>query len=181
MSRGRWVMVCGPSGAGKDSLLAWTAAQLAAHKRIVFSRRLVTRAAHPGSDHDETSRAAFAALRDGGGLAWHWEAHGTQYGVRAADAALVARGQVVVVNASREHVAGLPRRTDVVRVLVTAGAPVLRQRLLARGREPQAEVDARMERSTQLGPGQADLVIVNEGPLEQAGAQLRDALLELAW
>lgn len=177
---GCWVMVCGPSGAGKDSLLAWAEAALARDARIVFARRLVTRAAQPGSDHDEVSPAALQALHAAGGLAWHWEANGLGYGVRAAYASLVAQGRLVVVNGSRAHVEALGTRPDVRRVLVTAPPEVLRERLLARGREPAAAVAARLGRNAQLGPMAADLTLVNDGPLERAAGALRDWLLETA-
>ncbi|AEG93348.1 ATP-binding protein phnN [Ramlibacter tataouinensis] len=177
---GCWVMACGPSGAGKDSLLAWAEAALAREPRIVFARRLVTRATHPGSDHDEVSPAAMRALGESGGLAWHWEAHGHQYGVRAAYADLVAQGRIVVVNGSREHVAGLAGRADVRSVLITAPAEALRQRLLARGREPAQAVAGRLHRNAALPALAADLVLVNDGPLERAAGALRDWLRELA-
>lgn len=180
MTRGIWVLVCGPSGAGKDSVLGWAQAALAGHGRICFARRIVTRAAGPGSDHDEASPAAMQALRAGGGLAWHWQAHGHHYGVRAAYALQVAAGQVVVVNGSREHALPLAGRADVRCVLVTAPAPLLQQRLQARGREDGAAVASRMARNGHLAPPPADRVIVNDASVAAAGAALRDYLLGLA-
>jgi len=47
---GKWVFVCGPSGAGKDSVLAWASDHLAGRRDIVFARRMVTRPMQPGSD-----------------------------------------------------------------------------------------------------------------------------------
>lgn len=46
---GAWVFVCGPSGAGKDSVLAWAREALAGRSDIVFARRLITRPAQSGS------------------------------------------------------------------------------------------------------------------------------------
>ena len=177
---GCWVMLCGPSGAGKDSVLSWAQAALEHHSRVRFARRLVTRAAHPGSDHDEIGRAAFQALRQGGGLAWHWEAHGFDYGVRSSYAADVADGRVVVVNGSRAHLLGLAQREDVRRVLVTAPAALLQARLNARGREEAQAVALRLARNAALAPPAAEIEIRNDAGVEVAGAALRDYLLELA-
>jgi phosphonate metabolism protein PhnN/1,5-bisphosphokinase (PRPP-forming) len=177
---GLWAFVCGPSGAGKDSVMAWAEVALRAQPRIVFARRIVTRAASPDAPHDEMSPAAFARLRDAGGLAWHWRAHGHDYGIRAACAARVAAGDLVVVNGSREHVAALGTRADLRVAIVTAPEAVLRQRLTARGRDRAEAIVQRMDRSTGLPALQADLVISNDRELAVAGAALRDWLLGLA-
>jgi len=179
VSVGCWVMVCGPSGAGKDSVLAWAAGALAAHPGICFARRLVTRATSASSDHDEVSVSALDTLRTRGHLAWHWEAHGHQYGVRAEYADRVAAGELVVVNGSREHAWPLVGRPDVRCVLVTAPVALLRARLFGRARESAEAVAARMERNRALGGVAADRVIDNDGVLDVAGGALRDYLLEL--
>jgi ribose 1,5-bisphosphokinase len=178
--KGCWVMVCGPSGAGKDSVLAWAEAALEQHPVVRFARRLVTRAAHPGSEHEEISRSAFQSLREGGGLAWHWQAHGFDYGVRKSYADDVAAGRVVVVNGSREHLLGLAQREDVRRMLVTAPPALLRARLDARGREGPEAVTQRLARNAALAPPGAEVVIRNDAALEVAGAALRDYLLEVS-
>lgn len=179
MNAGCWVMVFGPSGAGKDSVIAWTQATLAGEPRVRFARRIVTRASHPGSEHDELSPAAMQALHRNGGLAWHWEAHGCAYGIGAAYAGDVADGRVVVVNGSRAHVATLAGRGDVRRVLVTAPQDVLQSRLAARGRDDAAGVAARVIRNASLAPPAADHVIHNVRDLATSGAALRRYLLEL--
>lgn len=177
---GCWVMVCGPSGAGKDSVLAWAQAALPQHPRIVFARRLVTRAAQPGSDHEQTSPAAMQALRTAGGLAWYWHAHGLGYGVRSDQAALVEARRVVVVNASREHVLSIGKRADVRCVLVTAPPSVLAARLQARGREDAQAIAGRLQRNAALAQPAAHRVIRNDGDVATAGSSLRDYLLQLA-
>jgi len=178
--KGLWVLVCGPSGAGKDSVLAWTQRALREHPRICFARRLVTRPAAPGSDHDPVDALGMAELRRTGALAWAWQAHGYEYGVRKEYAQRVRSGELVVVNGSREHARSLARGPDLRCVLVTASPGVLRARLHARGREDLRAVSLRMARNTELPAPFADRVIVNDDALEHAGAALRDYLLELA-
>jgi phosphonate metabolism protein PhnN/1,5-bisphosphokinase (PRPP-forming) len=177
---GRWVFVCGASGAGKDSVIGWAAQALAGAPAIVFARRLVTRAAHPASDHDEIGREAFARRREAGALAWHWEAHGVHYGIDARYAALVAGGRTVVVNGSREHAAPLRGRADVRIVLVCAPCDTVAARLRQRGRETEADVAGRLQRNAALAPLAADCVIDNAGELAAAGRQLAVYLEHLA-
>ena len=73
---GTWIFVCGPSGAGKDSVIASARQTLGARADIVFARRMITRGTKAGSDHEAVDEAEFSFLRECRGLAWHWEAHG---------------------------------------------------------------------------------------------------------
>ncbi len=174
---GLWVLVCGPSGAGKDSVMNWAAAHLADRPRIVFARRLVTRPSHGGSDHSEVSTEQFARLNECGGLAWQWEAHGFQYGIESRYAGQVATGHVVVVNGSREHATGLEASPQLRVVHITADATALAQRLLLRGREGVDKIAQRMQRTAIFDSLSADHTIVNGGELAQAGQQLSDYLV----
>ncbi len=176
---GCWVLVCGPSGAGKDSVIAWAREALAPYKHICFAPRLVTRPSLAGSEHEEISPGTMQGLRERGALAWEWQAHGHQYAIRAEYARRVEAGEVVVVNGSREHAGSLAGRRDVRCVLVTAPPAVVQQRLLARGREPAAAVSRRMARNGALPQLRADHVIHNDAGLEAAGSALRDYLLEM--
>lgn len=180
MSNGLWVMVCGPSGVGKDSVLQHAEGLLAGVPRIVFSARLVTRAAGPGARDTEIGREELRKLLAAGGAAWQWQAHGQHYAIGAGYRDLVAQGNVVVVNGSREHAARLRERPDVRTVLVTAPAEDVRERLLARGRESAEAVALRMERNSVLDLEDADQVIANDGPLERAGVALAAYLRKLA-
>jgi ribose 1,5-bisphosphokinase len=177
---GCWVFVCGPSGAGKDSVIALARQALAGRGDIVFARRIITRPAQPGSDHEPASAEEFDLLLRAGGLAWHWEAHGFRYGVPMRYAHQVAWGRVVVVNGSREHAQALAADPRIHRVLVTARPEQLAARLLQRGRDQPEAVAERLVRGERLGPIEADLVIHNDGLPEAAGAALRRHLEALA-
>jgi ribose 1,5-bisphosphokinase len=56
---GLLVLIVGPSGAGKDTLLAYAKARLGGRSDIVFARRLVTRPADATEDHEPFDVAAF--------------------------------------------------------------------------------------------------------------------------
>jgi ribose 1,5-bisphosphokinase PhnN len=60
-------------------------------------------------------------------------------------------------------------------VEITAPPAVLAARLAARGRESAADIEARLAR--QVGASEADVVLVNDGPVETGGKRFVDALL----
>ena len=174
---GRLVLVVGPSGAGKDTLIDAAREALGGDPRIVFARSVVTRPPSPHEDHDSLGEAAFEAARAGFALAW--EAHGLRYGIPAAIDDSVRAGRVVVVNASRTVVATARERyARALVVLVDAPAEVRAARLAGRGRESDGDIWARLERVA-AGPDEAgppDIVIVNDGSVEAGVRALLGAL-----
>jgi ribose 1,5-bisphosphokinase len=175
------VLVVGPSGAGKDTLINAARAELAHDRRFVFPRRVVTRpavAAH--EDHDSLTPEQFAQEEADGAYALSWDAHGLKYGLPASIAGHLEAGRVVVANGSRA-VAGTARKLFPGTVVVVIGAaPQVRAvRLAARGRETAAEVTARLAR--EVDPQIADAVLVdNSGDLETGIARFLAALRALA-
>lgn len=179
---GAWVFVCGPSGAGKDSVIAWARRHLAANTDVMFSQRLMTRPTPAGADHHAVDPTEFERLRHGGALAWHWQAHGFRYGIASRYARQVHWGRVVVVNGSREHAASLSAGpgTGIYVVQIAAAPARIADRLAQRGRDAPAAMAARLARNTRLDGMQAHLVIANDGELAAAGRRLADYLVSLA-
>lgn len=169
--RGSLVYVMGPSGAGKDSVLARARERLPADAPIAFAHRYITRRADAGGEnHVALSPAEFAARRDRGLFAFHWQAHGNAYGIGIEIEDWRAQGLTVVVSGSREHYEQVADRdTDVLPVLVTADRATLRERLAARGREDAVATARRLARSEALIINDPRLVtIVNDGALDDA-------------
>lgn len=163
--RGTLFLIVGPSGSGKDTLIA------AARERLddgyVFPRRAITRPAGAGGeDHVAEDEASFEACERAGNFALSWRSHGLAYGIPASIASDLKLGKHVVINVSRTVVADARARFKPSRViLVTAPPDVLRARLVARGREDKAGIAERLERAP---PVDADATVVNDGPLETA-------------
>ena len=173
--KGSWIFICGPSGVGKDSVIAWAREALEGQANIVFARRMVTRPAQPGSEHDAIDASQFLSLQHSGLLRWHWQAHDFHYGISQDYEADVTAGRVVVVNGSRSHANGLPLSPDVKRVEITASAERVATRLAQRGRDSQAAVIQRLARNAEFAQpsaSTADLTITNDGEIADAGARL---------
>ncbi|MBN9309568.1 MAG: phosphonate metabolism protein/1,5-bisphosphokinase (PRPP-forming) PhnN, partial [Devosia sp.] len=77
MSEGALVLVVGPSGAGKDTLIGAAKTALAGDPRFTFPRRVVTRQAMVElEDHDSIDAVEFSRQKLRGAYALDWEAHG---------------------------------------------------------------------------------------------------------
>lgn len=142
------VLVVGPSGAGKDTLINAARSELADNPRFVFPRRVVTREAVAAlEDHDTVTPAEFALQAANGAYALSWEAHGLRYGLPASIVDDIAAGRVVVMNASRAMVAAAKAKfPGTIAVLVEATPAVRASRLAGRGRESASEIEARLAR-----------------------------------
>lgn len=135
--------VVGPSGVGKDTLMAM--AQRAV-PGIHLARRVITRPATAGGeDFDGVTAEEFERLVERGHFALHWHAHGLRYGLPVSE---LNRPGIVLFNASRAvltQAAALYPELAVIHV--TAPADVLAMRLASRGRETVDDQVLRLARA----------------------------------
>ena len=148
---GRLIFLVGPSGSGKDSLIDASREQLAA-AGVEIARRVITRSAEAkGEAAQGVTPEQFDTLRAQGAFAMHWRANGLDYGIPRQVDQWLAAGRAVLVNGSRAYLPEARQRyPDLLAVLVEVKPEVLRQRLLARGRESAEEVEQRLARSARL-------------------------------
>lgn len=176
MTAGRLIAVVGPSGVGKDSLIA-ALAQRRPDLHVV--RRTITRAAgSEGEDFDAISAAQFDQYRDDGAFCLHWGAHELHYGIPSQIQGLVDNGQDAVVNLSRSVLPEAATKFGNFVVLnVTAKRQTLAARLAQRGRETTDEITKRLAQADKpLPAGIAALTINNDGSLQHAVDQALTAL-----
>lgn len=172
---GRLVLVVGPSGAGKDTLLGLARQALAADDAVVFVRRIVTREASAHENNEQVTPEAFCAAKAAGAFAIDWEAHGLCYALPRTIDADIRAGRIVVANISRTVISALRAAyADVVVVSVTAPPEVLAARLAARGRASDGPLGERLKRSVDTSG--ADITISNVGAADAHAAELIAAI-----
>ncbi len=168
------VLIVGPSGAGKDTLLNVARVRLAGDPRVRFARRDVTRPPSAEEDNRCVSVAEFTAIRDAVGYALWWEAHGLAYGIRNSE---LVGADVVVCSVSRAILADVAARFRMKVVEITASPEVLAVRLAGRGRESAEDIAARLARQVPIPEGIETVRIVNDGAIEDAAEALVRAII----
>ncbi|MGY8704542.1 phosphonate metabolism protein/1,5-bisphosphokinase (PRPP-forming) PhnN [Bradyrhizobium sp. 18BD] len=179
---GRLVLVVGPSGAGKDTLLRLAQAACADDQDVVFPRRVVTRASSADEDNIAVSQDEFDRAQEHGDFAVHWEAHGHSYALPLDINDDIRAGRAVVANVSRT-VLGALRQTyaNVVVVAITAPPDVLAQRLAARARHSDGNLAERLSRSVDDASANADVTILNAGSADYHSRQLVRVIRNECW
>lgn len=171
VAAGTMVVVVGPSGAGKDSVMSYAARHFAGEPRLGFVRRVITRPPDAGGEaHEAVDAAGFQARAAAGAFAVSWDAHGLSYGIPRETLDQLSEGMTLVANGSRSALpafAAAYRRLKVVQI--TARADILAARLAARGRESAEAIARRLDRPVPEIAAADTIVIDNSGALEEAG------------
>ncbi|MBR0966725.1 phosphonate metabolism protein/1,5-bisphosphokinase (PRPP-forming) PhnN [Bradyrhizobium diazoefficiens] len=179
---GRLVLVVGPSGAGKDTLLRLAQAACVEDHDIVFPRRIVTRESSADEDNIAVSPDQFRRSQEHGDFAVHWEAHGHCYALPLDINDDIRAGRAVVANVSRTVIGALRKAyANVVVVAITAPPEVLAQRLAARARHSDGNIAERLARSVDDAAAQADVTILNAGSADYHSRQLVRVIRNECW
>jgi ribose 1,5-bisphosphokinase len=177
---GRLILVVGPSGDGKDTLLGLAKAACAEDHDIVFPRRFVTREPSAAEDNVPMSADEFGRALEQGGFAVQWEAHGHAYALPIEINGDIRAGRTVVANVSRTVLDDLRRAyANVVVVAITAPPEVLAERLAARARVSDGNIRHRLERS--VADVGADVTIVNAGSADYHSRHLVRVIRNECW
>lgn len=166
---GTLILVVGPSGVGKDSLIDAARRHFAGNPALLFPARHITRPPDAGGEvHVAISEDEFAARQVAGFYCLSWQAHGLGYGIPRAEAlGAISLGKSVVVNVSRRIVPQAEALGVPVAVLnVTAKPETLARRLAARARESADDIAARLQREAPLMTHTAPVIdIANDSDL----------------
>ena len=180
---GTLVLVVGPSGSGKDTLIAGVRAALKGDIRFVFPRRAITRPQVIGAEDSETmAPGAFAAAMAAGAFALAWRAHGFRYGIPMSIEAALGHGRHVIINVSRSVISEARQRYQPLRIVeVWAPPEVLAERLAARGRETGTEIDQRLARASSATVEGLDVTRIDTtGPVAESLEKFLKILSALA-
>jgi ribose 1,5-bisphosphokinase len=177
---GKLVLVVGPSGAGKDTLLSLARAACADDPTIVFVQRVVTREASSAEDNEQITVDAFREACARGAFTSHWEAHGHAYGLPRSIDDDIRAGRTVVANVSRTVIPSLRHAyANVVVISITAPADVLAARLAMRKRGSDGNITERLTRRVE--DAEPDATIVNVSSAEYHARQLLRIIAGAKW
>jgi ribose 1,5-bisphosphokinase len=173
------VVVVGPSGAGKDTLMALAARHFRGRPDVHFVRRVITRSVDAGGEHHlAVSEQGFTSMEQAGSFSVWWEAHGLKYGIPAEVSVSLANGNLVVANGSRSALHRFQAVFPRLKVVnVTARPEVLANRLEARGRETHEDIMARLARGPLTVRGDYDVVDLDNSESLEEGERRMVALL----
>ncbi len=178
-NRGTIVLVVGPSGSGKDSILSGAERALTGKENFYFPRRDITRPASMGHEpYQSLSLEAFEDRKGRGAYSLSWPAHGLWYGIPASIEQHLDEGRHVVVNVSRGVIPEVRQRLQPARIVsIEVPRDVLRARLQGRNRESEAEIESRLDRAAAFQIGGPDVVrLHNDSSLEVAIEKFLDYL-----
>lgn len=174
------ILVVGPSGAGKDTLLNG-AREALADAPVRFVRRVITRPGDVGEEaHESVAEQEFLLRQEAGDFALSWQAHGLHYAIPSDISIDLVKGRVVIANVSRAVLAEAAARFPVGVVEVTAPPAVLAARLEARAREDVGDVARRLARGIELPLDLERHIVVNDGTPEEGVRRFLDAVRVLS-
>ena len=183
---GKLIYLMGPSGSGKDSLIDAARPYLAARGCEVIQRVITRSAEAVGEAAIGVTPEAFGALKAEGAFALDWQANGLQYGIPVQLDHWLEAGRHVLVNGSRGHLQQARERyPDLLAIMLRVDTNVLRQRLLARGREAPTQINARLARNELFLESVEALVadrvhVLDNSAALQVGVQRLLALIDAA-
>lgn len=163
------ILVVGPSGSGKDTLLRGLKKQFNGNNCLDFVRRYITRPPDSNEDNYYVDRNCFKILKHNDFFISDWKAHGNEYGIPRNALAAGNGIQRRLCSISRDAIADFEDVYDNVIVLqITASQDVLRQRLMGRGREKDEDVKKRLARAEHPVHAKRLIVFDNSHSLEQS-------------
>jgi len=180
-SKGCLITVVGPSGSGKDTIMRAGMEVFSDDPDVYWVRRVITRDSEPGrEDHDSVSAEQFKKMSEQGEFAVQWHAHGLSYGVPVSIHQHILDGKVVIANGSRAALDDFRQQfKNFTAVWINASEEVLAERLVDRGTESVDAIRERLQRRPAVTPDKDDIVIDNNGQVDESVEQLINLILDL--
>ncbi len=165
------ILVVGPSGSGKDTLLRTAAEFFAQQKKISFVPRYITRPPDRNEENYYIDQPGFLHLERTGFFLSTWRAHSNLYGIARHFFVKKDNSETRICSISRDAVADFEAQyPETITIHVTAHRDVLKQRLLGRKREDEKDIKRRLARADRAVKARNLLLFDNSASLEQSSA-----------
>jgi phosphonate metabolism protein PhnN/1,5-bisphosphokinase (PRPP-forming) len=162
------VLVVGPSGSGKDTLLRSARKYFAGKSFIAFARRYITRPPDENEDNYYVDTIGFDHLQRSGFFLSTWQAHQNYYGIAEHMVGEHHGYSTIVCSISRSAIKDFDSRYEnTLTVHVTAEKDILKERLLKRGREKMTDIERRLARAEKKVEARNLLTFDNSHDLEK--------------
>lgn len=168
------VLIVGPSGVGKDTLLRYAKEVYA--QKLNFVKRYITRQADLNESNYYVDEYAFEVLRHNGYFASHWNAHGNLYGIPKR----FLESGLNIISISRSRIKEFEAQYDnVYTINISIPKELLEQRLLNRARENKEEIEKRLSRTYEKIEARRLIEFDNSKALEESKEKFIKLLKEI--
>jgi len=174
LNSGNLCFFVGKSGSGKDSIMLRAAEILTQENfKIYVVKRLITRASHPSEPFESISEEDFLKYKKENKFALDWYVYGKYYGCPVELEEYLKKGYLVFINVSRAILFTARKKYPKSKIfLIEVDVNLASQRIINRNREDDGlqEREARMEMDIEIPD--PDLIVKNNGVLEEAVAKV---------
>lgn len=177
------ILVVGPSGSGKDTLIRSAKEHFRDKEDLLFVRRYITRPPDHHEDNFFVDPAGFTILDKAHFFVSTWQAHNNCYGVPWSEFNTSATGDHVkarLCSISRTAIADFESLfQDTITIEVTASPEILASRLAARGREKRKDIERRLARASMEIKARKLITFDNSADLQESRNSFQSLLESL--
>jgi ribose 1,5-bisphosphokinase len=168
------ILIVGPSGSGKDTLLKYAKEYF--NEKLNFVKRYITRESDINESNYYIDEYAFEILRHNCYFASSWNAHGNYYGIPKR----FIKSGLNIISVSRARIVDFENLYDEVYTInITIKKDQLEQRLLQRAREDKENIEERLSRTYENIIARNLIEFDNSSPIEESSKKFINILKEI--
>ncbi len=158
------ILIVGPSGSGKDTLIRACREYFRDWKRVNFCKRYITRPPDENEDNFYVCKRGFEVLKREGFFGIFWEAYNYMYGIPFYE---IKSGHCNFISVSRSVIKDVEKRySRVITLCIQADKNEVKKRLFQRKREPEDIIERRLRRYDVEIQASHKITFINQGDIE---------------
>ena len=150
-NNGQLIVVVGPSGSGKDTLLKKVIKKI---PNSILVKRYITRKKDiKNEDHYSISIKNFEDKILKKHFFVYWKAHGFSYGIPFKEIKKIDQGKTVIFNGSRKVLFKLKKKVNKVKIInITVQSTIIKKKLINQAKENKKLINKRIKRKINVLP-----------------------------